>query len=105
MSKRKQTFSLTGLLPALICALAVGVLLSVAQPSSALDGETVYNEICMQRIKDRGRHEETGIPLEYLKDLEELHDEWLLDNPKAIVLDGQNHWSAEAVSDQILAAV
>lgn len=62
-------------------------------------------EVCLQRIKARGRHEETGISLEYLAQLEHLHDEWLLNNPKAIVLDGQNHLSAEEVSDQIMAVV
>ncbi len=62
-------------------------------------------EVCMQRILDRGRHEETGIPLDYLLQLEKLHDEWLLENPKAIILDGENHWSADEVVDQIYAAV
>ena len=62
-------------------------------------------EVCLQRISDRGRQEETGIPLEYLLQLEHLHDEWLLENPKAIVLDGENHWSAEEVIGQIYDAV
>jgi len=62
-------------------------------------------QVCLDRIHDRGRDEETGIPLEYLMQLEHLHDEWLLDNPKTIVLDGENHWSAEEVIDQISAAI
>jgi deoxyadenosine/deoxycytidine kinase len=62
-------------------------------------------ELCLERIASRGREEETGIPLAYLRQLEELHDEWLCDNPKTIMLDGQNHWSAEQVLAEIGAAV
>lgn len=58
-------------------------------------------EVCLQRISERARAEEAGIPLDYLLQLEHLHDEWLLDNPKAIILDGENHWSAEDVVAQI----
>lgn len=62
-------------------------------------------EVCLQRIKDRGRMEEMSIPLEYLLQLENLHDEWLLENPKSIVLDGENHWTAQEVVNQIFEAV
>ncbi len=62
-------------------------------------------EVCLERIAARGREEETGIPLDYLLQLEELHDEWLCDNPKTILLDGNNHWSAEQVLAEIGAAV
>ena len=58
-------------------------------------------EVCLQRIHERGRQEEGGIPLEYLSQLEGLHDEWLLDNPKTILLDGQNHWRADEVVAKI----
>ena len=58
-------------------------------------------EVCLQRIQQRGREEEAGIPLDYLSQLEGLHDEWLLDNPKTILLDGENHWSAEEVVAKI----
>lgn len=54
-------------------------------------------EVCLQRIKVRDRAEESGIPLEYLVQLEALHDEWLLGNPAAIVLDGERLWSAQDV--------
>jgi hypothetical protein len=40
-----------------------------------------------------------------LQQLENLHDEWLLDDPKTILLDGENHWTAEEVVDKILASV
>lgn len=52
-------------------------------------------DICAQRINGRGREEEKGIPLEYLLQLERLHDEWLLKEPRAIVLDGNRRWSTE----------
>ena len=58
-------------------------------------------DVCLQRIIDRGRAEETGIPLEYLLQLERLHDEWLLENPKTILLNGENHWSAKEVVEKI----
>ncbi len=62
-------------------------------------------EVCLQRIHERGREEESGIPLEYLQQLENLHDEWLLDNPKALVLNGENRWTAEGVLAEIGVAV
>lgn len=58
-------------------------------------------EVCLQRIKARGRAEEDSISLEYLQQLEQLHDEWLLDNPKTILLDGERRWSAEEILAQI----
>ena len=61
-------------------------------------------EVCLQRIEDRGRSEETGIPLDYLLQLETLHDEWLLDNPKTVLLSGERRWNAEDVLEQIVTA-
>jgi len=61
-------------------------------------------EVCQERIEKRGREEETTIPLEYLRDLETLHDEWLLGNPKAVVLDGCRQWTAEEIYDEMVAA-
>jgi deoxyadenosine/deoxycytidine kinase len=58
-------------------------------------------ETCMERIGDRGRSEEEGIPLEYLAQLEELHDEWLLDHPQTVVLDGERWWTAEDILAKI----
>jgi deoxyadenosine/deoxycytidine kinase len=58
-------------------------------------------EVCLERIEARSRDEEEGIPLEYLLQLQELHDEWLLENPKAIVLNGEKRWGAADVQAQI----
>jgi deoxyadenosine/deoxycytidine kinase len=58
-------------------------------------------EVCLQRIHERGRAEESNISLEYLLQLERLHDEWLLDNPKTIVLDGERRWTTEEVLAEI----
>lgn len=54
-------------------------------------------EVCLDRIKARGRMEETGIPIEYLNQLERLHDDWLLDDPKTIVLNGEKRWSTDDI--------
>jgi deoxyadenosine/deoxycytidine kinase len=56
---------------------------------------------CLQRIRQRGRGEEAGIALEYLEQLEALHDEWLLDRSCAILLDGTRWWSAQEIQSII----
>ena len=58
-------------------------------------------ETCLDRIKARGRPEEMGITLEYLRQLEGLHDEWLLNDPRAVLLDGEERWSAAAILEQL----
>jgi deoxyadenosine/deoxycytidine kinase len=57
--------------------------------------------VCLDRIRVRDREEEVGIPLEYLLQLEYLHDEWLLNNPRTILLDGEQRWSAEEVCEKV----
>lgn len=54
-------------------------------------------EVCMERIRRRGRGEESGVTLDYLQQLEALHDQWLLNRPDTVVLDGTQSWSAEEV--------
>ena len=54
-------------------------------------------EVCMERIHKRGRSEEQNMSLDYLKRLEDLHDEWLMDHPDAIVLDGEKRWDQASV--------
>lgn len=39
-------------------------------------------EVVYERIKNRNRHEENRIPLQYLKELHDLHEEWLVDQTK-----------------------
>ena len=56
-------------------------------------------EVCLERIEARGRAEETTIPIEYLRDLERLHDEWLVDNPKTVVIDGCRQWTPREIYD------
>jgi deoxyadenosine/deoxycytidine kinase len=58
-------------------------------------------QVCMERIKVRDRVEESGIPLDYLLQLESLHDEWLIDNPRALLLDGEQRWSAEEIHERV----
>ena len=54
-------------------------------------------EVCLKRILTRGRDEESGITLEYLRALETLHDKWLLGHPRVITLDGTRRWTADEV--------
>jgi deoxyadenosine/deoxycytidine kinase len=54
-------------------------------------------DVCMERIKIRARVEEAGIAVDYLLQLETLHDQWLLENPRAVILDGRRHWAADEV--------
>jgi deoxyadenosine/deoxycytidine kinase len=58
-------------------------------------------EICLQRIRARGRSEEGGIALDYLLQLERLHDEWLLKEPRAVVLDGERRWTAAEIMAEL----
>lgn len=57
-------------------------------------------EVCMDRIRTRGRNEESEITLEYLRQLETLHDEWLLEHPRVIILDGTRRWTADDVLER-----
>lgn len=37
-------------------------------------------ETCMKRLRKRNRSEEAGVPIEYIEELHELHEDWLLGN-------------------------
>lgn len=39
-------------------------------------------EACLERIKKRNRDEESSVPLEYLRSLHELHEDWLIRQTK-----------------------
>lgn len=58
-------------------------------------------EVCLERIRQRGRGEEGGVTLDYLRQLEALHDEWLLTWSHVVVIDGTRRWSAQAIWDMI----
>ena len=69
----------------------------VPTPDAILYLRTPASE-CMQRLQSRGRSEEQGVTLDYLQQLEQRHDEWLLSPTQAespvIVLDGTQSWTA-----------
>ncbi len=44
-------------------------------------------EVCLERIKKRGRKEEENIQLEYLQSLDKYHNEWLNSVENCIVID------------------
>ena len=44
-------------------------------------------EVCLDRIKIRGREEEKNISMEYLNKLHTAHEVWLSNNPNALILD------------------
>ena len=45
-----------------------------------------------QRIGTRGRPEETGIDIKYLETLNTKHNDWLVSNPKTIILDAEQNF-------------
>lgn len=47
------------------------------------------SDVCHHRMKLRNRTGEEGVPLDYLKILEEKHNKWLLDRP---VIDSTKKW-------------
>jgi len=65
-------------------------------------------EVCFDRIQEEikqgQRKEEKNVPLGYLRDLEVLHDEWLIDNPKSITIDGCKLWTAKEFYDVLIEA-
>lgn len=58
-------------------------------------------DVCHQRIQGRARPGEESIPLEYLQQLHERHDEWLLNESNVLVLD-MNHQKPEDVIQPLL---
>jgi len=60
------------------------------------------SELCHRRINDRKRSEEKAIPIEYLRDLEVLHDEWLADNPLVTRIDITGEEDEEETAQQVI---
>ena len=58
-------------------------------------------ELCLERIKMRGRNEEQQMQLDYLKRLEDLHDEWLIPHPDVILLDGTRRWNVDDIKEAV----
>jgi deoxyadenosine/deoxycytidine kinase len=54
-------------------------------------------KVCLERIAVRKRAEEGAIQIEYLEQLEALHDGWLLEHPRAVILDGGRQWTPEEI--------
>lgn len=60
-------------------------------------------KICLERIKQRSRNEETGISMDYLELLHKRHEEWSKDNHKFIkVYDNKNILNSLNVLDDII---
>ncbi len=49
-------------------------------------------EVALERIKKRGRIEEKDISLEYLRQIHNYHDEWLLNKDNVFVVDCNNNF-------------
>jgi thymidine kinase len=47
-------------------------------------------EVALQRIKKRGRIEEQNIDLDYLNQIHQYHEEWLLNKENVIIIDCNN---------------
>tara|TARA_A100001015_G_C14982753_1_gene710184 strand:+ start:759 stop:1397 length:639 start_codon:yes stop_codon:yes gene_type:complete len=59
-------------------------------------------EICLERIKQRSRNEETGISIDYLKLLHDNHESWLNNNDKCIkVYDNRDILKPKVVLDEV----
>lgn len=58
-------------------------------------------DVCYQRIQGRGRRGEESIPLEYIQQLHERHDAWLLNESNVLVLN-MNRQKPEDVIQPLL---
>ena len=60
---------------------------------SGYEYRTIYlkakPETCLNRLKNRGRVEESSVTLEYLKDIHQKHEEWLSSNTDVLVIDSE----------------
>lgn len=52
-------------------------------------------EVSYQRLKHRNRDEEKEVPLEYLRELYQRHEDWLISSGENIVIDGELDFKTE----------
>ena len=84
----------------LYCTFRDAMAPNVPQPDLILYLRTPAEE-CYERLKQRNRSEETGVTLDYLRELGQRHDDWLLDRPDVIVLDGLRRWTADKIAHEL----
>jgi len=58
-------------------------------------------EICFERMGGRGRQEETGVSLGYLKDLHRMHEEWLGELDNVITIDGSLQFNVDDILTEL----
>jgi len=60
-------------------------------------------EECYRRLQIRGRAEEKNISLDYLRQLEVAHDEWLLapGSTPVVLLDGMQPWTVNEIQQKL----
>ncbi|GAB4575953.1 MAG: deoxynucleoside kinase [Anaerolineae bacterium] len=85
---------------ALYCAFWDTMAPNVPAPNLILYLRTPADE-CLRRLRLRNRAEESGITLDYLRELEQRHDAWLLNRPDVIVLDGMHRWTADEITREL----
>ena len=59
-------------------------------------------EVSLKRVNKRARDEEKTVELDYLKSVHQKHEEWLLKNKTALVLDNNNDFQENPDVKQIL---
>jgi len=59
-------------------------------------------DVCLKRVHIRGRIEEDAVEIDYLNKLEALHDDWLLNTDRVIIMDGEKEWTAPEVFDLLI---
>ena len=58
-------------------------------------------EICLERIAQRSRGEEADIPIEYLRHIDRMHEEWLSKLDNVIVVDGSLQFDVDSILTEL----
>lgn len=56
----------------------------------------VNPEVSFARLQKRSRHEEDGVPLEYLRQIHQRHEDWLMGLDNVIVIDGNIEFETDS---------